>query len=216
MHLEMFEQMVHKKLCLEDIDIVSLLWMSENGVSWILKNHGCIELFVKVESPELANDNERSVMNTIKKKTMSKSPQVRRSPRLTEKNKSATSSTANKLFGHDENLRGGSSFKPVVVDDEPVEVDDEPVVNVKPVVVDEEGFDQEYCLRKCKESNNCVVQLQNIELDECHPVEDPETATAYNSDEDNEDDIEFEYGKTFNTEKNDNDDSSHDGTKVND
>ncbi|KAI3996857.1 hypothetical protein MKX01_021133 [Papaver californicum] len=101
--------------CIENINTVSLLWMSENGAPWILKNdhsffwfwekakvndHGCIELLVKVENPELANDNKRSMMNTPKKKTvMSKSPQVRRSPRLTKKKKNASSFTAKKLFG---------------------------------------------------------------------------------------------------------------------
>ncbi|KAI3935760.1 hypothetical protein MKX01_032944 [Papaver californicum] len=146
------------------MDTLSFLWISENGAPWILKNdhsffwfwekaqvndHGCIEFLLKVENPELVNDNKRSAMNTPKKKTISKSPQVRRIPRLTKNNKSEASSTTKKLFGHDDNLRGGSSSKPIVLDD-------------KPVVVDEEEFD------------------------ESHPVEDPEAAAAYNSDEDNE------------------------------
>ncbi|KAI3861301.1 hypothetical protein MKW92_022096, partial [Papaver armeniacum] len=90
--------MVHRKLCLEDIDDVALLWMSEHGVPWTLKNdhafsrfwenvvvngNGFIELIVKVSNPEWDKE-------VTPKKTTSKSPQVRRSPRLGgDMNKSA-------------------------------------------------------------------------------------------------------------------------------
>ncbi|KAI3965332.1 hypothetical protein MKW92_013245, partial [Papaver armeniacum] len=38
MSLRIFVQMVHRKLCLEDINDVALLWMSEHGGPWTLKN----------------------------------------------------------------------------------------------------------------------------------------------------------------------------------
>ncbi|KAI3861300.1 hypothetical protein MKW92_022095, partial [Papaver armeniacum] len=47
-------------------------------------------------------------------------------------------------------------------------------------------FDEEYWLKKMKENDELVIQIENKEVDECHPVEDPEAATAYNTDEDDE------------------------------
>ncbi|RZC70819.1 hypothetical protein C5167_033984 [Papaver somniferum] len=208
--------MIRRKLCLEDIDDVILLWMSEHGVPWTLKNdhaffwfwenaavnnNGCIQLLVKVQNPEW--DKEHTP-----KKTAPKSPQVRRSPRLEGKNnKSVGGSSARKLFGQDcsqpiqasvvgDNLRRGTSSKPVLVDEEPVQVDDD--------------WDEDYWLQKLKENDEIVVQLENKEVDECHPVEDPEAAAAaaYNSDEDNEDASDVEH-------VGDEDDSSDDGAEVN-
>ncbi|XP_026431706.1 uncharacterized protein LOC113328927 isoform X2 [Papaver somniferum] len=106
------------------------------------------------------------------KKTTSKSPQVRRSSRLgCDKNQSAGGCSARKLFGHGssqptqtsvvgDNVREGSSNTPVVDDD---------------------YFDEEHWY------DELVIQVENKEVDECHPVEDHEAVVAYNTDEDNED-----------------------------
>lgn len=106
MNLRMFRQMVHRKLCLEDIDEVILMWISDNGHPWTLKNDQCffwfwdnvvvngngfIQLVVKIKNPE---------WDVTPKKSVSKSPQVRRSPKLGgDKNKSDDGGTARKLFG---------------------------------------------------------------------------------------------------------------------
>lgn len=37
MHLRILEQMVHMKICLEDIDDLVFLWTSGHGVPWTLK-----------------------------------------------------------------------------------------------------------------------------------------------------------------------------------
>ncbi|RZC86327.1 hypothetical protein C5167_007512 [Papaver somniferum] len=180
MSLRIFVQMVHKKLHLEDIDGVALLWISEHVVPWTLKNdhaffwfwenvivngNDFIQLIVKVNNSEWNKE-------VTPKKTTSKSPQVRRSSRLgCDKNQSAGGCSARKLFGHGssqptqtsvvgDNVREGSSNTPVVDDD---------------------YFDEEHWY------DELVIQVENKEVDECHPVEDHEAVVAYNTDEDNED-----------------------------
>lgn len=176
----------------------AFFWFWENAV---VNSNGFIELAVKVHN--LDWDKE-----VTPKKAVSKSPQVRRILRFGgDKNISVGGSTARKLFGQGssqptqesvvgDNLRGRSNSTPVQVDGEPVEVDDD--------------FDQEYWLNKMKENDETVIQLENKEVDECHPVEDPEAATSYNSDEDNEDASDAEHVGDENTDE-DNDDSSDDG-----
>ncbi|KAI3948601.1 hypothetical protein MKW92_033997, partial [Papaver armeniacum] len=179
--------MVHRRLCLEDIDEVILMWISKDGHKLTLKNDQSffwfwdndvvngnvfIQLVVKIKNPEWEVTPKKTI---TPKKTVSKSPdQVRRIPRLVgEKNKSVGGATSRKLFGQGssqptqasvigDNLREGSSSTPVQVDEELFEVDDE-------------FFNEEYWLKKMKEKelDETVIQLENKELDECHPVEDP-------------------------------------------
>ncbi|XP_026438072.1 uncharacterized protein LOC113336639 [Papaver somniferum] len=100
-----------------------------------------------------------------------------------------------------DNLRGRSNSTLVQVDGEPIEIDDD--------------FDPEYWLKKMKENDEIAIQLENKEVDECHPVEDPKAAAAYNSDEDNEDASDAEHVGDETTDE-DNDDSSDDGVELND
>ncbi|XP_026378907.1 uncharacterized protein LOC113273389 [Papaver somniferum] len=65
---------------------------------------------------------------------------------------------------------------------------------------------------KEKQLDETIIQLENKELDECHPVEDPEATATYNSDEDSEDSSDAESENAVE----DNDDVSDDGAEVND
>lgn len=215
--LDKVYEVVFAKLCLEeDEDTLSLLWVSESGYPCQVKTEalffwfwdhakvndkGCIQLICKVLSPAWANNTP--------KRAVSKSPKspapTRRSPRLnTMKNNSARK----KLFGD----LGGSSNKPVVLDEE-TGVQEEPEVVDAAVGDNEEEFDQAYWAEKLKD-DDFIIQLENTELDECHPVEDPEKAAAYSSDEDNGEGQKF--GSEDGVNGNEPQSATGDGGNVND
>lgn len=205
--LKILEQMVIARLCLEeDVDTVAFLWMSGNGSTCTLKKDstlmwwwdhakvnekGCIELKVKITVPGWANEGYVTPKKTpVSKKTASKSPAtVRKSPRVAaNKNKSARN-----LFGFSDS---GDCSHPTP---ETVVLDEEPnVVHVQP---EEEQLDKDDDLV----DDDFVVQLENRDVDECHPVEDPEKAAAYSSDEDNEEAMEKEFVNNRNKQQNDGD-----------